>query len=53
LEKYITKELGEKYLEKVKSESELQKIKKEISNTNKKLNALQLRKAALEEALNK
>ncbi len=53
LEKYIAKELGEEYLMKVNSELELRKIKKEMIDIKKRLNALQLRKTALEEALNK
>ena len=52
LEKHITKELGENYLTKCKGELELRKIKKEMSHIKKKLNALQIRKAAIEEALN-
>ena len=52
LEKYIIQELGEKYLLKIKGELELRKIKKEISDLKKRLNVLQLRKTALEEALN-
>ena len=51
LEKYILQELGEKYLLKINGELELRKIKKEISDLKKRLNALQLRKTALEEAL--
>jgi flagellar capping protein FliD len=53
LDKYITEELGEKYLVKVKGQTELRKIKKEISDLKKKLNALQDRKADLEESLRK
>lgn len=53
LEKYISGELGEDYLMKVKSRTELRRIKKEISNLKKKLNALQERKADLEESLKK
>ena len=52
LEKYITDELGEKYLIKVKIKFELRKIKKEISDITKKSNALQLRKAVIEQILN-
>ncbi len=53
LEKYIVKKLGKKCLVKVKNESELKKIKREISATNKKLKALQLRKNEIEKALGK
>ena len=53
LEKYISEELGEDYLVRVKSQTELRKIKKEISDLKKKLNALQERKADLEELLKK
>lgn len=53
LEKYITAEKGEDYLIKVKAQTELRKIKKEISETKKKLSALQDRKSILEESLKK
>jgi flagellar capping protein FliD len=53
LEKYITEELGENYLVRVKGQAELRRIKKEISDLKKKLNALQDRKADLEESLKK
>ena len=52
LEKYIAKELGAKYLVKVKGELELRKIKKEMAEIKKRLNALELRKAELEKAIN-
>ena len=51
LEKYITEELGDEYLVRVKNQTELRKVKKEISDLKKKLNALQDRKAVLEESL--
>jgi hypothetical protein len=51
LEKYITEELGEDYLVRVKVQAELRKIRKEILDLKKKLNALQNRKADLEESL--
>lgn len=51
LEKYITEELGEGYLVRAKAQTDLRKIKKEISDPKKKLNALQHRKADLEESL--
>jgi flagellar capping protein FliD len=51
LEKCITEELGEDYLVRVKAQTEVRKIKKEISDLKKKLNALQNRKADLEQSL--
>jgi hypothetical protein len=51
LERYITEELGEGYLVRVKNETELRKIKKEISDLKKKLKALEIRKAVLEDSL--
>ena len=53
LEKYISEELGVDYLVRVKNQTELRRIKKEISGLKKKLNALQERKADLEESLKK
>lgn len=53
LEKYIIEELGEIYLERVKAEAELRKTKKEITGLKKKLDALQERKAHLEQSLKK
>jgi hypothetical protein len=53
LEKCIIEELGEDYLVRVKAQTELRKIKKEISDLKKKLNALQNRKAELEETFKK
>jgi hypothetical protein len=53
LEEYIGKKLGKKYLARIKNESELKKVKREISATNKKLKALQLRKTEIENALGK
>jgi hypothetical protein len=53
LEKYIIEELGEIYLERVKAEAELRKTKKEIAGMKKKLDALQERKAHLEQSLKK
>ena len=53
LERYITEKFGEAYLLKVKNQAELRSIKKEISGLKKKLNALEGRKAALLELLNK
>lgn len=51
LEEYIVKVLGENYLVKVRNQTELQKVKKEIAKLKKSLNALQERKAVLEESL--
>lgn len=51
LEKYIALKLGKKHLVKAKNAWELKKIKREISATNKKLKALQLRKTEIEKAL--
>lgn len=53
LEKYVADELGVEYLVKVKNELELRRIKKEISDTKKRLNALQIQKIELEESMNK
>jgi hypothetical protein len=51
LERYIASEMGEDYLRKVKAQTELRSIKKEISETKRKLSALQDRKSILEELL--
>jgi hypothetical protein len=53
LEKYIAEQLGTAYLMKVKNQTELRKIKKEITELKKRLDTLQHRKTALEEALKK
>lgn len=53
LEAYIADQLGTEYLMKVKNELELRKIRKEISDTKKKLEALQIRKIELEKSMNK
>ena len=53
LEKYIAEQHGFEYLMKVKNQAELRKIKKEIGELNKRLDALQRTKAALEAALKK
>ena len=52
-EKYIAEQLGTAYLMKVKNQTELRKVKKEITELKKKLDTLQHRKTALEEALKK
>jgi len=51
LEQYIALKLGKKHLVKAKNAAELKKIKREISATNKKLKALQLRKTEIEKTL--
>ena len=53
LEKYIIAKRGEDYLVRVKAETELRRTRKEISALKKKLNALQERKADLEQSLKK
>ncbi len=53
LEKYIAEQLGTEYLMKVKNQTELRKIKKEMTELKKRLDTLQCRKTALEEALKK
>jgi hypothetical protein len=53
LEKYIVDAFGPEHLEKVKNEFELRMIKKQISETKKKLNALELRKKELESSMNR
>lgn len=52
-ERYITEKLGKAYLRKVKNQAELRSVKKEISGLKKKLKALEGRKTALLELLNK
>ncbi|MCX5815149.1 MAG: hypothetical protein NTX75_02755 [Proteobacteria bacterium] len=51
LEAYIVGELGKEYLKKVKDQLELKKIKMEISDIEKKLKLLQIRKLEIEESL--
>jgi len=53
LEEYIASEPGREYLMKVKNASELRAIKKQISDTEKKLGALAVRKMELEGLLNR
>ena len=53
LEKYIVEELGGDYLMRVKNQTELRTIKKEIADLKKRLNALQTRKATIENSLKK
>ena len=51
LEDYIASEFGANYLANVKHQAELRVVMKEIAATSKKLQALQVRKAELEVAL--
>ncbi len=53
LEEYIAEELGAEYLATAKNKTELRKVKKEISDINKRLDELQIRKAELEASLKK
>jgi hypothetical protein len=53
LEKYIAEKLGEEYLARVKGQIELRQIKKEISELEKRLDALQNRRTELEKLLKK
>jgi len=49
LEKYIAEQQGGKQLASAKNKTELRKVKKEISQLEKKLAALRIRKSELEE----
>ena len=53
LEQYITEELGTGYLSDMKNRTELRKIKKEMADLKKRLDALQARKAEIEQAMGK
>ncbi|MFZ3048136.1 MAG: hypothetical protein WA151_19640 [Desulfatirhabdiaceae bacterium] len=53
LDQYIMEELGSDYLSNVKNRTELSKIKKEMSDLNKRLDALQRRKSELEQIMAK
>ena len=53
LEQYITEELGIGYLSDMKNRTELRKIKKEMADLKKKLEALQARKAEIEQGKGK
>ena len=53
LERYIAKQLGSRHLTSTKTQTELRKVKKEMAALKKKLTALQVRKAELEQALEK
>ena len=48
LERYIAEELGADYLARSKNQTELRKIKKEIADLKNRLEALEVRRAALE-----
>ena len=53
LERYIAKQLGSSHLATTKTQTELRKVKKEMAQLKKQLTVLQLRKAKLEQALEK
>jgi hypothetical protein len=53
LELYIADQRGSSYLAGTKTQTELRKIKKEIAELKKKLTALQIRKAEIEQAVGK
>ena len=53
LEPYITEQLGSPRLANTKNQTELRKVKKEMAELEKKLTALQVRKAELEKAIGK
>lgn len=53
LEEYIASELGPEYLANVKNKLELRKIKNDISDIEKRLKALQIRKIELEKSMKK
>ena len=48
LERYVNEQLGSNYLESRKTQTELRKVKTEMASSNKKLSALQARKAEIE-----
>jgi hypothetical protein len=53
LEQYIAEELGTAYLSDKKNRTELRKIKKEVTDLKKRLEALQARKAEIEQSMGK
>lgn len=53
LEQYIAEQLGSSRLASTKTQTELRKVNKEIAELKKKLMALQVRKAELEQAIGK
>ena len=53
LELYIDAQLGSSHLANTKAQTELRKVKKEIAELKKKLTALQVRKAEIEQSIGK
>jgi len=53
LELYIDAQLGSNHLANTKTQTELRKVKKEIAELKKKLTALQVRKAEIEQNIGK
>jgi len=53
LELYIDAKLGSNHLANTKNQTELRKVKKEIAELKKKLTALQVRKAEIEQDIEK
>ena len=53
LELYIAAQLGSSRLASTKTQTELRKVNKEIADLKKKLTALQVRKAEIEQAIGK
>ena len=53
LEHYIAAQLGSSHLTNTKTQTELRRVKKEIAEHKKKLTALQVRKAEIEQAIGK
>lgn len=53
LELYIAEQLGSSHLASAKTQTELRKVNKEIAELKKKLIALQVRKAEIEQAIGK
>ncbi len=51
LELYIAEQLGSSHLANTKTQTELREVKKEIAELKKKLTALQIRKAEIEQAI--
>lgn len=51
LELYIAEQLGSSHLASAKTQTELRKVNKEIAEVKKKLIALQVRKAEIEQAI--
>ena len=53
LERYIAEQLGSSHLAGTKTQTELRKVKKEMAELKKKLTALQVQKAEIEQAIGK